>query len=83
MSPDTAARYRDSGLRSNTASASASELEELVRVGSGGKEEQAATEENVKLLNIDTGEHFELAEIGKRVPPSLDPGEVLPSKELS
>lgn len=57
-----------------------------MRVGSGGKEsgrEQATAEESVKLRNIDTGEDIALAEIGKRVPPSLDPGELFRSKDVS
>lgn len=82
---DTTARIRDNGLRSDTASASVSEADDLVRAvpGSGEKDqEEGKTEESVKLRNIDTGEDIELAEIGDRVPPSLDPGELFRSKDL-
>lgn len=63
-----------------------SEVEELLRVGPGGKEKilgQEGAEETVKLRNIDTGEDIELAEIEERVPPSLDPGELFRTKDLS
>lgn len=63
-----------------------SEVEELLRVGAGGKEkrkDQEEVEETVKLRNIDTGEDIALAEIGKRVPPSLDPGELFRAKDVT
>lgn len=82
---DTTARIRDNGLRNDTASASVSEADDLVRAvpASGEKDkEEGKTEESVKLRNIDTGEDIELAEIGDRVPPALDPGELFRSKDL-
>lgn len=63
--------------------------------GHGGKVEEVSSEENrpvseaaeeeetLKLRNIDTGEDIELGEIDERVPPSLDPGELFRSKDVS
>lgn len=63
-----------------------SEVEELLGVGPGANDrsqDQEKAEEIVKLRNIDTGEDIELAEIGKRVPPSLDPGELFRAKDVA
>lgn len=79
------ARFRDTGLRSSTASAAVSEMEELLRVMPAGKEKVGAPdgpEDSLKLRNIDTGEDIALAEIEKRVPPSVDPGELFRTKDL-
>lgn len=74
-------------MRSGACSAAVSEVEELLRVPPGGKDKAPNTEgleeEIIKLRNIDTGEDIELAEIGKRVPPSLDPGELFHGKDVA
>lgn len=80
-------RFRDSGLRSSAASAAVEEVEELLGMGTGGKDKspgkEAAAEETVKIRNIDTGEDIALTEIDARVPPSLDPGELFRTKDVS
>lgn len=80
-------RYRDSDSRSNAASTAASEVEDAAHAPIVGKDKvpsvDGAEEDTVKLRNNDTGENFDLAEIEKRVPPSLDPGEVFKSSRGS
>lgn len=58
-------------------------VEEINSEGNRPVSEAATEEETLKLRNIDTGEDIELGDIDERVPPSLDPGELFRSKDVS